>query len=72
MIATDNWSTICWTSTYHANQPLLRINGGAPVIQALSHAFDLLHVPRLNKKAPHFFRRRGIQVFARQFNRFRI
>ncbi|MHC8374940.1 DUF3077 domain-containing protein [Pseudomonas sp. MDT1-16] len=33
--------------SYHANQPLLRINAGVQVIQALSHASDLLHVAKL-------------------------
>ena len=33
--------------SYHGNQPLFRINGGVPVIQALSHASDLLHIAKL-------------------------
>jgi hypothetical protein len=33
--------------SFHANEPLLRINAGVPVIQALSHASDLLHVAKL-------------------------
>ncbi|BFT61356.1 DUF3077 domain-containing protein [Pseudomonas moorei] len=33
--------------SYHANAPLFRINAGVPVIAALSHAFDLLHLAKL-------------------------
>ena len=33
--------------SYHANEPLFRINAGVPVIAALSHASDLLHVAKL-------------------------
>jgi hypothetical protein len=33
--------------SYHANEPLFRINAGVPVIAALSHASDLLHISRL-------------------------
>lgn len=33
--------------SYHANQPLCRINAGVPIIRALSHASDLLHVAKL-------------------------
>ncbi|MBK5353089.1 DUF3077 domain-containing protein [Pseudomonas sp. TH41] len=33
--------------SFHANEPLFRINAGVPVIQALSHASDLLHVAKL-------------------------
>lgn len=33
--------------SYHANEPLFRINAGVPVIEALSHASDLLHVAKL-------------------------
>ncbi|WPN59068.1 DUF3077 domain-containing protein [Pseudomonas sp. P9_31] len=31
----------------HTNEPLFRINAGAPLIEALSHATDLLHVAKL-------------------------
>lgn len=31
----------------HANEPLFRINAGVPIIEALSHASDLLHVSKL-------------------------
>jgi hypothetical protein len=33
--------------SYHANEPLFRINAGVPVISALSHASDLLHLAKL-------------------------
>jgi hypothetical protein len=33
--------------SYHANEPLFRINAGVPVIAALSHVSDLLHVAKL-------------------------
>ena len=33
--------------SFHANTPLFRINAGVPVIEALSHASDLLHVAKL-------------------------
>ena len=33
--------------SYHANQPLFRINRDVPIIQALYHASDLLHIARL-------------------------
>ena len=33
--------------SYHANEPLLRINAGVPVIEALYHASDLLHIAKL-------------------------
>jgi hypothetical protein len=33
--------------SYHANEPLFRVNAGVPVIHALYHASDLLHVAKL-------------------------
>jgi hypothetical protein len=33
--------------SFHANEPLFRVNAGVPVIQALYHASDLLHVAKL-------------------------
>jgi hypothetical protein len=33
--------------SYHANEPLFRISAGVPVVQALYHASDLLHVSKL-------------------------
>ena len=33
--------------SYHDNDALFRINAGVPVIQALSHASDLLHIAKL-------------------------
>ncbi|MCP1499792.1 hypothetical protein J2Y86_004499 [Pseudomonas migulae] len=33
--------------SYHANQPLFRINRDVPIIQALHHASDLLHIAKL-------------------------
>ncbi|WP_448091580.1 DUF3077 domain-containing protein [Pseudomonas lini] len=33
--------------SFHADEPLFRINAGVPVIEALSHASDLLHVAKL-------------------------
>jgi len=33
--------------SFHANQPLFRINAGVPVGAALSHASDLLHIAKL-------------------------
>ena len=33
--------------SYHANAPLFRINAGVPIISALSHASDLLHLAKL-------------------------
>jgi hypothetical protein len=33
--------------SYHANASLFRINAGVPVIAALSHASDLLHLAKL-------------------------
>ncbi|MGY2261707.1 DUF3077 domain-containing protein [Pseudomonas sp. SDO55104_S430] len=33
--------------SYHANEPLFRVNAGVPVIAALSHASDLLHLAKL-------------------------
>jgi hypothetical protein len=33
--------------SYHANDPLFRINAGVPVIEALYHASDLLHLAKL-------------------------
>jgi len=33
--------------SFHANQPLFRINAGVPVVAALSHASDLLHIAKL-------------------------
>lgn len=33
--------------SYHANQPLFRINRDVPIIQALHHACDLLHIAKL-------------------------
>lgn len=33
--------------SYHANAPLFRINAGVPVISALTHASDLLHLAKL-------------------------
>jgi hypothetical protein len=38
--------------SYHANQPLFRINAGVPVIKALSHASDLLHVAKFSHQTP--------------------
>ncbi|EJM73401.1 hypothetical protein PMI31_03166 [Pseudomonas sp. GM55] len=32
--------------SFHANEPLFRVNAGVPVIQALYHAADLLHVAK--------------------------
>ncbi|KAF2392229.1 DUF3077 domain-containing protein [Pseudomonas frederiksbergensis] len=33
--------------SYHSNEALFRINSGVPVIEALSHASNLLHVAKL-------------------------
>jgi len=33
--------------SYHANEPLFRVNAGVPVTEALYHASDLLHVAKL-------------------------
>jgi len=33
--------------SFHANEPLFRVNAGVPVITALSHASDLLHLAKL-------------------------
>jgi len=33
--------------SFHANEPLFRVNADVPVIQALYHASDLLHVAKL-------------------------
>ncbi|WP_223443159.1 MULTISPECIES: DUF3077 domain-containing protein [Pseudomonas] len=33
--------------SFHANEPLFRVNTGVPVIQALYHASDLLHIAKL-------------------------
>lgn len=33
--------------SYHANEPLFRISAGVPVIEALYHASDLLHLSKL-------------------------
>ncbi len=33
--------------SYHANDPLFRINAGVPVTEALYHASDLLHLAKL-------------------------
>jgi hypothetical protein len=33
--------------SYHDNQPLFRINRGVPIIQALYHASDLLHISKV-------------------------
>ncbi|SDN59572.1 Protein of unknown function [Pseudomonas arsenicoxydans] len=55
--------------SYHANEPLFRINAGVPVIEALSHASDLLHVAKLlASERRHGSRHRpaclGIALFA--------
>ena len=33
--------------SFHANEPLFRVNAGVPVIQALYHASDLLHIAKV-------------------------
>lgn len=33
--------------SYHDNQPLFRINRDVPIIRALHHASDLLHISKL-------------------------
>ncbi|MFJ7282741.1 DUF3077 domain-containing protein [Pseudomonas sp. NPDC099000] len=33
--------------SFHANESLFRINAGVPVVEALSHASDLLHISKL-------------------------
>ncbi|WP_439877294.1 DUF3077 domain-containing protein [Pseudomonas prosekii] len=48
MTIPQNLKTIGLTPfSYHANEPLFRINAGVPVIEALTHASNLLHVAKM-------------------------
>ncbi len=54
---------------WHArpNQLLFRINAGVPVIQALSHASDLLHVAKLLASDAAMVRYTDIHAWAAHF-----
>ncbi|MCU1760305.1 DUF3077 domain-containing protein [Pseudomonas sp. 14P_8.1_Bac3] len=48
MINPKDLKTIGYTAfSYHGNQALFRISRGVPIIQALHHASDLLHISKL-------------------------